>query len=254
MKKLILLLSLSIILLSSCSKEFFGSGVIVLEDREVESFHSVESTCSIDVIILEGDIQTLSIEADDNLIDKITTRVHNNTLEIDVEPGTYRTTSMTAFITIPRLREIKSSGSGDFEFSGFRALNELKIENNGSGDVEMIDYIDVDHLIIENDGSGDVEIKGDFENVDINNNGSGDIDARGSVFELDIRNSGSGKINAFKLEANTCNLRNFGSGNAYIRCTETLNVQNTGSANVYYKGSANVTIQNTGSGSVRKYN
>jgi hypothetical protein len=84
------LLITGILLITACSfgtsqdsrQIITGSGNLIAESREVSGFDGVSHTGIGRVIITQGDHELLTIEADDNLIEYITSEVKNGTLEL----------------------------------------------------------------------------------------------------------------------------------------------------------------------------
>ena len=60
-----------------------GSGNVILEERDVSGFDQIVMAGAGQIIITQGDRESLSIETDDNLLEYISTEVTGDTLEID---------------------------------------------------------------------------------------------------------------------------------------------------------------------------
>jgi hypothetical protein len=216
MKNTILKLSLLIMTIAflSCSTDdnvnVIGSGNIIQQDRSVNSFNKVESPSSINVNIVFANTQGISITADDNVINKVTTNVSGNTLTVDLVSGNYNNITVTVTISSPDIEMTSNSGSGNIMVSGFTGL----------------------------------------DNMSINNSGSGNTIASGTVQNSTLLNSGSGTVKSFNLISENCAITNSGSGNSEVFCNTTLSGTNSGSGNVLYKGAPTITITNSGSGSV----
>ena len=92
MRKL-LLIAITIIAITSCSKDnYTGSGNTISEFRTVDAFTKISSNGTFILNITQGSTLSLEIIADDNIIDKVTTRVSNDKLEIYLENGNYKNT------------------------------------------------------------------------------------------------------------------------------------------------------------------
>jgi hypothetical protein len=66
----------------SSSPTVVGSGVPVMQTRDVAPFRSVELAGSNNVVIRAGEKQSILVRADDNLVDSVTTEVHKGKLVI----------------------------------------------------------------------------------------------------------------------------------------------------------------------------
>ena len=216
MKITILKLSLllTILILSSCSgddnNQITGSGNIISEERVLESFKKVISPSSIDISVVYGVAQNITVSADDNIIDRISTIINNETLTIDLIQGNYNNINANVVITIPIVTEVK---------------------NTGSGSISCSDFIDLDNIAFVNSGSGSIV-------------------ANGSSANMSLNNSGSGSFKGFGFMTENCTISSSGSGSCELFSNTSLTGVLSGSGNILYKGSATVTINDTGSGNV----
>ena len=96
-----------------------GSGDRVTESRDVADFNKIRTSGACDVYVSFGDTRSVTVTFDDNLVDLIKTEVKGKTLRIYSEESYSSRKSCKVEITVPKLVAIKSSGSGDFELSGF---------------------------------------------------------------------------------------------------------------------------------------
>jgi hypothetical protein len=169
------------------SNVIHGSGVPASEARELPPFDSVELSGSNDVLIHVGGEQSVVVHADDNLLDRVTTRVGGGKLVIGNESGggTVVTTEtpMRTEVTVPTLGEVTLSGSGLIGAAGVEG-ESFTVTISGSGVVNAIGRTDT--LVVTLGGSGDAQLQ--------------DLAAR----EVRARMSGSGRIlvhAAEKIEA-----------------------------------------------------
>jgi len=150
-----------------------GSGDRVTESRDLPDFTKIRTRGACDVYVTFGDTRSVSITFDDNLIDLIKTEVKGKTLRIYSDESYNSRKSCKVEITVPKLVAIKSSGSGDFELSGF----------------------DDDSFDFSLSGSGDLTIDGRVKELEISISGSGDVDARRLIAdEAYVSISGSGDV------------------------------------------------------------
>lgn len=82
-----------------------GSGYILTQQRETGFFHSIEVSRNISVFIVQGELQPVTIEADDNLFPYIKMVVRDNILKVYI-PDTInivRFTDMNVLISMPSI-------------------------------------------------------------------------------------------------------------------------------------------------------
>jgi len=156
-----------------------GSGDMVTEERQLDSFSAVELQGSPDVYITVGGEQKVEITADDNLIDLILTRVKRDELVIYNKTSYSTRKGIKVKITVPKLEQVNIEGSGDMYITG----------------------VDGTEFSINIDGSGDIEVAGKVEDVEIEINGSGDVDASELIAQFaDVEINGSGDVTVYADE------------------------------------------------------
>jgi hypothetical protein len=187
-----------------------GSGVAATETRDLDPFGSVELGGSADVVVSVGGEQSVVVEADDNLLENVTTRVQGGRLVIGNEGSFTTQTPMTVTITVPSIDALVLSGSGsisadeiDIEtlsvrLSGSGALrangNAVRIDAvlSGSGDVQLGDVSARDiHAVVN--GSGRMVVTA-TDALDASVPGAGMIEYRGEPEQLTTQINGSGTI------------------------------------------------------------
>ena len=190
-----------------------GSGTLRTESRDVDGFSTIELTGSGDVIIEQEGTESLSIEAEDNLLPDLTSDVSNGTLRlgtkegVDLEP----TLPVTYRVTVEDLAGLQLSGSGSVTAAG----------------------ITTPSISIDISGSGDVTVDGTADRQTVTISGSGDYSAR----DLLSRNA-SAEIS--------------GSGNVTVNALDVLDAEISGSGNATYTGNPQVSQHISGSGELRR--
>ena len=194
-------------------KRIKGSGHLITEKRKLADFDEIVIQNSTDLEVKVGSPLDVEVEAEDNLMEYLTTEVDGGVLYISTDCNCSMTTRLGSRITIsvPNLKAISIEGSSDTNVEGLKGPGfELTIA--GSGDIELAGA--VDELEVEIDGSDDVNAKrlsskdayvsingsGDVlltveDNLDANINGSGDIRYAGTPRVRKSLN-GSGSISS----------------------------------------------------------
>ena len=212
-------------------KRIKGEGPMVTKTLELDPFTAIDLGTSANVLLTQGDRQSVEVNGQQNIIDRLKTQVSNGKWNIQMQRGSYSYKEMTIKITIPKLTGVSVSGSGDVRGSNrFTNVDDLKIRVGGSGNVVL-----------------------DMEANDINTAimGSGNINLEGQASNFEVKVSGSGNVKAQNLTARNCKVQINGSGNAKVNVDGELNVLINGSGNVVYKGDAKVRSKINGSGDVR---
>ncbi len=232
----IIVLSISLTILSSCSK-IVGHGSQTTETRNVPSFTSIESEFMGDVILVQDATQSVKVEAQANLIDKIYTTVTNNKLTIKLKPGIIfsPTNKITVYIATPTIQEINLKGSGNLTVQKNISTSDININLTGSGNI-LINSLEAVQSKINLTGSGNLDI------------------SVGNTEQLTTRIDGSGNANLKKYESQFADITVTGSGSATITAIQTLNATISGSGDITYYGNPIVETSITGSGNITHQN
>lgn len=194
-----------------CSGEE-GSGVLATEEREVGSFTRIALAGSPDVEVTVGEPPSVAVEADDNLIGMLSTRVRGDTLVIKIDGSCSSSLGFRVRVTVPALEAVEVTGSGDITVEGVQA-ERFTASVTGSGDAEVVGS--TDRLVARVTGSGDLHLydlasreakasvtgSGDIEirasgSLKASVTGSGDIAYAGSPPQVSRHVTGSGDITA----------------------------------------------------------
>ncbi len=168
-----------------------GSGVTATQTRTVPSFSEIDLAGASAINVQVGDVQTVVVHADDNLIERVTTEVRDGTLVVE-ETGRFSTSSpLTVDVTVPTLAAVTLSGSGHVRVAGVRA-GDFTVRVSGSG--QMIVAGQVERLDASLPGSGNVLLRGlTARDVTATVAGSGHLEVWASM-SLDASIPGSGEI------------------------------------------------------------
>jgi hypothetical protein len=210
-----------------------GSGVIVEENRNVQGASAVVLAAPGTLTIVQGNREQLVVEAEDNLIRHVRTRVDGRTLRIDVEPGRslQATRPIRYRLMVQDLERLTLSGSGSAEASDLDVYSLTAILS-GSGGLRL-DRFRADALTVTISGSGRAT-------------------AAGWVNTQSATLSASGQYDARSLESRIADVIVSGSGSATVRVRDRLNATVSGSGSINYYGNPQVQRSVSGSGTVRR--
>jgi hypothetical protein len=144
--------------LASCSV-VNGSGQVKTESREVSGFTRVDLAGTGEVTISQGPAESLTIEADDNVLPVLISEVSDSTLKLGTKPRTtVRAHSPIRYrVTMKDLTGVTLSGSGSVTANGMQ-LRALRTDISGSGTVNVSGS--ADRQDIQLSGSGRYEAAG----------------------------------------------------------------------------------------------
>lgn len=211
-----------------------SKGPVTTQSFALQDFIGVELAGPDDVTIRQGTAFSISARGPKNELEE---------LEIKRDGG---------MLSIGRKREGFSLGSRDHDGVEISItmprLTQIKI--TGSGEVDA-DTVDGDAADIAVTGSGDLKVaKLTAKNADIAVSGSGDVEIGGGTIATgDYSVTGSGNIDADALVAQNLDISITGSGDVDAHATGKADVTILGSGDVTVKGGATCSTSQVGSGS-----
>lgn len=227
--------------LAGCSFEFSGGGIrgsgdVEREEREISGVRGVSVENQGDLFIEIGDEEKLVIEAEDNLLEHIETRVRGGILRIgtrDSFGGLDNREPIRYYLTVPSVDALESlevGSAGDIEAPRLEAEN-FSIEVGSAGDVKIAELY-ADRLEVTISSAGDVRIDG------------------GEVGEQDIRVSSAGDYKAADLKSRRADVRLSSAGDARIRVEEYVDARLTSSGDLVVYGDPEVRSRTSSSGDI----
>jgi len=159
---------------------------VVEESRDVRGFDEVELRGPGNLTIEQTGSESLTVEAEEDVLPKLKTEVVNDRLIIGLKPDTtVQTTKPINYkLTVETLAALEVAGAGDVEAEGIKT----------------------DRLAVTIGGAGNVRAGGEADEQEIDISGSGDYraeDLDSKVVKIDVSGAGSAIVNASeKLDAN----------------------------------------------------
>jgi hypothetical protein len=182
--------------MSTSSDQIVGSGRIVTQQQQFGPFTGIRLTGIGSVYITQNASQTFLLEADDNIIGRVTTTVDNNVLTIGLQPGSYSGVTINAYVSMESVELLELIGTGKFTLIDPFQMNTLACRIQGAGSMTL----------------------------------------RGSADEQLIEIQGVGDVHSFDLETARCTVILSGTGSAEVTATQRLDATISGVGSVVYDG------------------
>ncbi len=208
-----------------------GSGVKATEKREVGNFSRLDVSAGFEVILTHGSQPEVLIEADDNLMKTIITKVEGNELNIYVKGSVSPCSPMKAYITFVNLSEIELSGA-------------VKLHSP-----ELLDF---DRLLLDLSGASAIEMETRIDALKADMSGASLMNLKGSAKNADIECSGASNIQMFEFQVENMNLELSGASSAEVWASQNLKVDASGASKARYKGNPRIVVDTSGASSVKK--
>lgn len=213
-----------------------GSGKIESETRQVKTFDAVAINYPAQVVIRQDDSESVKVEADDNLLDQLSTEVRDGRLVIEnserewarrVRPS--ETVKIT--ITVKDLKEVDFSSAGTLLVEGLDT-EIFELDLSGAGEVNLNDL--------------------QVEQLECKLTGAGNLRADGEAGSVDLEIDGFGNFHGDELHADRADVTINGAGNVNLRVKTYLRAEINGAGSVGYYGTPDVNQRINGAGSVRQ--
>lgn len=206
-------------------------GSNVTEKRMVSAFKTLVLSGTGEIIYRISETYSVTITADEALMDHIQSDVSGNELTLSLERGTYTNmkTQIHYIVEAPELERLRIKGAGTF-----KAKDTLKNRK----------------FVVDISGSGAVDAELDADELQITVSGSGNIQLSGSATSLEYTNSGIGTLDTLDLELQRADVEIKGAGNARLSVSDQLKVRIAGTGTVEYRGNPHVDYSASGSGNL----
>lgn len=215
------------LLASGCGNVVRGSGVIVTEtfafnDGSVDSYNSLRVCCGFRVNLWEGDEASVTITADDNIIDALTVRDLIGEIDVDRDDGD---------------AELRPSQPVEVDV----VLNNVRsIEAVGGVDLTVAP-IDLEKVTVGFYGETTADFQGiRADEFDLEFDGKGRVTVRGMVDRQTVTLEAGASYRAEEMESTGAEMTLRGGSEARVRVTDTLTVTATEGSRVRYLGEPTV--------------
>jgi Protein of unknown function (DUF2807). len=212
-----------------------GSSNYITRDFKVAHFDRLNLATVADVYYTQSadDSWTLKVYGPDNIVELVGVDVKDNTLILNMKKKNVKKSNLKITISTPNLKEVKTSGVGNFNIQEKFEAADLAIANEGVGNIKISD-IRCTNLDIDSDGVGNISVKGEAEAVSLSANGVGNI-------------------NADELMSQHATARSNGVGNISCYAKQSIDASANGVGNISYKGNpAEKQIKKNGIGNIKQ--
>jgi hypothetical protein len=192
-----------------------GNGKVVTRERKTDSFTGVKVSSGIDVYLKQGNNETVSVEADENLHEYILTEVRNGVLNVYSEYNIRDAERKRVYVTMKEVNSVRTSSAGDVY--GESTINSDKLELSASS-------------------AGDIKLDVKARVIDIDISSSGDITLTGDTDKLRADLSSAGDLKAYDLKAREADVSVSSAGDADINVSDRITARASSAGDINYKG------------------
>ena len=189
-----------------------GSGPISKQERAVPSFNAIRIGGAAEVLLMQGETQSVVVETNANIQERVNIRVSNNTLEVKLN-NIKKYDVLKLYITMNKLERLQFSGAADAKSVDTLSGESLEVLASGASDV---------HLLL------------DYERVSTKASGASVVNLSGNSDIQSIETSGASVVNAKSLETTSTVIKASGASSCFVNAKTKLTYQVSGSSDVSY--------------------
>jgi len=208
-------LSITLSLEGQIRRTVYGDKNVVTKDRKASFFEGVTVSTGIDVYLKQGNSETISVEADENLHEHIITEVRGGVLHVYTDANIRSAERKRVYVTMKSISSIRTSSAGDVIGENPVSCDNLELSASSAGSIKL----DVTAKEIEADISS-----------------SGDITLTGSADSIEADLSSAGDLNAYELKTRIADISVSSAGDADVNVTEKLTARASSAGDINYQG------------------
>lgn len=158
-------------------KTITGSGNVIKETRNVGGkFTKVSAGNGMEVEIIQSEVVSVEVEADDNLLPHIKTEVNGNTLKITCEyNGFIDVASKKIFVKMPLIEALQTESGANLITQGL--VRSAQLDITASSGSSLIGEFEADDLEADSSSGSSIELKGKAISFDASTSSGSSIEA-----------------------------------------------------------------------------
>ena len=213
-------------------KTVHGNHNVTRSERSLGSFTGIKVSSGVDVYLKQGDNESITVEADENLHEYIITEVKGGVLHVYTEANIRDAEKERVYVTMKEIKSVETSSSGDI-------VGESPVRN--------------ERLELSASSAGDIKLEIYAKEVEIDISSSGDMTLTGETDELDADLSSAGDLNAYDLKAKEAEISVSSAGDADVNVSEKITARASSAGDINYKGDPKyVDVHTSSAGGIHK--
>ena len=241
------------VLLAGCGVVLTGSGNLETKDYDFSDFSKVEVSNAFEFKISQSSSYSVSITADDNVIEKVQVTKEGDTLIIGLDRIIgLGSVTLEATVTMPQLRGLDISGASRGTVSDFSSTDNLDIELSGASSLDLVDISVGD---VKSDISGASKVTGDLTalDADFDVSGASTIQLEGSASDIVVDASGASRVKLAAFPVNNADIKLSGASSGTVNLDGRLDADLSGASKLEYIGEPTMgTINTSGASTLSK--
>jgi len=209
-----------------------GNGNVQTENREIDSFSAISASHGLNVYLVQGDKETVRVEADENLLSLIVTKVKGTELILKTTENIRRAKKLDVYVTLVNVNEINVSSGCDLESNGI---------------------IKTDHLDISVSSGADAKLQVEGNEISCSVSSGADAVLSGKANFFYGKSSSGSDLKAKELIATNCKAKASSGGDVSVYASESIEANASSGGDVsYYGNPSKVDVNSTSGGDVNR--
>ncbi len=208
-----------------------GNENVTTQERQVSSFDAIKVSSAINLVIKQGNMQSVSVMTDENLQSHIIVKVTNGTLNLSCEK-IQNPTAMEVYVTAVKIYKIEASGASKVTGETPFKSDNFRLKTSGSAQV----LLDIETGTFQNETSGaasnTLTLAAKTATTEIS--GAGNIILKGSVEKHKTEVSGAAHLKAFDFITDYTDASVSGAGSADVMARKHLKTDLSGAGSITY--------------------
>jgi len=215
----------------SCDAKVVKSESSEIVTVKLESFSKIQFDGGYEIILIQGNEESITIEAAKNIIGNVKTSVEKNKLRVYYDKDVQHNRIL---ITLK-----------------FKNIDELEI--NGAASLRCNQTLNLADLKLHVAGGASLTLPVNAKNIGLILDGGTNVDLTGKSVNADFKLNGAGKIDAEKLKAENVKVEIAGAGYAEVYASKEIYANVSGVGAIEYSGNpSKVKSEVNGVGSVKE--
>ncbi len=182
-----------------------GSRNVISQERNLSGFDAVEVSGGLEVILIQQSGFSLTVEADDNILDQIITEVRGKRLFLRTEGSIINAKQMRITVGMPTLTALSASGGTLVKTQGRWETDEFQVATSGGSNVTM-STIKAGTVRMATSGGSLIKISGETDEFVLAGSGGSRIDAdQLRAQNVEASSSGASSISVYAARSITAN-------------------------------------------------
>ena len=234
----IIIMSLLVVpCVSGCFIPVSGSGDLVTEEFSFADFNRVHVGSTFEVEISQSDTFSISITADDNIMEYIIVNLSDDTLQVRLKQGyNYHSITAIAKISMPDIERLELSGATEGILNDFVTSNDVTLNISGASTLTLSALYAGD-VCMQISGASHVSGNLTAGNVDFDISGASNLSLTGSGQALKAEVSGASRMSLDNFTTDNADTDVSGASTCVVNTGGTLDAEVSGASTLYYIGS-----------------